>query len=99
VDSRSPFPQDSCVSKDERTDIKWLFGRAVRKRRRELDLSQEELAERAELHRNYVSDIERGDRNPSLENIHKLARALDMTVSQLFSTYGLDEVNESSAEE
>jgi len=87
------------VSKDERTDIKWLFGRAVRKRRRELDLSQEELAERAELHRNYVSDIERGDRNPSLENIHKLARALDMTVSQLFSTYGLDEVNESSAEE
>lgn len=82
------------MKENERSDIKWLFGRAVRKRRRELDLSQEELAERAGLHRNYVSDIERGDRNPSLENIQKLAKALDMRVSALFIKYGIDDATE-----
>ena len=49
----------------------------------ELDLSQEALAERADLHRTYVADIERGVRNVSLKNIGKLARALDLTVSKL----------------
>ena len=88
------FPQDSVVRENERSDIKWLFGRAVRKRRRELDLSQEELAERAGLHRNYISDIERGDRNPSLENIYKLSKALGIKVSALFSHYGIDEATE-----
>ncbi len=82
------------MKENERSDIKWLFGRAVRKRRRELDLSQEELAERAGLHRNYVSDIERGDRNPSLENIQKLAKALDIKVSALFIEYGVDDATE-----
>lgn len=82
------------MRENERSDIKWLFGRAVRKRRRELDLSQEELAERAGLHRNYISDIERGDRNPSLENIQKLAKALDTKVSALFIDYGVDGASE-----
>ncbi|NJO75083.1 MAG: helix-turn-helix transcriptional regulator [Leptolyngbyaceae cyanobacterium RM1_406_9] len=82
------------MRENERSDIKWLFGRAVRKRRRELDLSQEELAERAGLHRNYISDIERGDRNPSLENIQKLAKALDTKVSALFISYGVDDASE-----
>jgi transcriptional regulator with XRE-family HTH domain len=94
VDLIPSFPQDSVVRENERSDIKWLFGRAVRKRRRELDLSQEELAERAGLHRNYISDIERGDRNPSLENIQKLAKALDTKVSALFINYGVDEASE-----
>lgn len=82
------------MSENERSDIKWLFGRAVRRRRRELDLSQEELAERAGLHRNYVSDIERGDRNPSLENIQKLAEALGLKVSTLFIDYGVDQATD-----
>lgn len=73
------------------SDIKQRFGKAVRRRRRELDLSQEELAERADLHRTYVSDIERGDRNPSLENVEKLAKALDLKVSELFTRYGVEE--------
>ena len=82
------------MKENERSDVKWLFGRAVRKRRRELDLSQEDLAERAGLHRNYISDIERGDRNPSLENIQKLAKALATKVSALFIDYGVDEASE-----
>jgi transcriptional regulator with XRE-family HTH domain len=47
-------------------------------------LSQEELAERAELHRTYVSDIERGARNPSLRSIDRLAKALKVSYATLF---------------
>jgi len=50
-----------------------------------MGISQEELAERANLHRTYVSDVERGTRNLSLESIERLARALEVSVSALFS--------------
>ena len=66
------------------------FGHAVRKRRMALNLSQEALAERASLHRTYVADIERGVRNVSLRNIQKLARALGVSVSELFAGLGKD---------
>ena len=88
------FPHDCVVGDKSQSDVKQRFGKAIRRRRRELDLSQEELAERAELHRTYVSDIERGDRNPSLENIQKLAKALNMKVSALFINYGIDEASD-----
>ena len=48
--------------------------------------SQEQLAERAGLHRTYIADIERGARNPSLASINKLAEALQLSLSTLFST-------------
>jgi len=56
----------------------------VRGWRNLLGISQEELAERANLHRTYVCDIERGARNLSLESIERLARALEISVSSLF---------------
>ena len=87
------FPHDCAVGDKSQSDVKQRFGKAIRRRRRELDLSQEELAERAELHRTYVSDIERGDRNPSLENIEKLAKALNIKVSALFISYGVEETS------
>jgi CheY-like chemotaxis protein len=57
----------------------------VRTWRNRRGISQEELAGRAGLHRTYVSDIERGARNVSLESIEKLARALDVSVASLFA--------------
>jgi len=62
------------------------FGQAVRRRRIELDLSQENLAERADLHRTYIADIERGVRNVSLRSIEKLGRALEVSIPDLYTT-------------
>ena len=59
------------------------FGERVKKVRLERGLSQEDLAEQAELHRNYVSQIECGRRNLSLLNILKIARALKVPASKL----------------
>jgi len=56
---------------------------AVKGKRILLGISQEELAEKAELHRTYVSDVERGARNISLATLSKLAGALGMRVSEL----------------
>ena len=59
------------------------LGRNVRKRREQIDLTQENLAEKAELDRTYISDIERGARNLSLSSILRIAKALGTTVSDL----------------
>jgi transcriptional regulator with XRE-family HTH domain len=59
------------------------FGRRVRDRRAELGLSQEELAERADLHRTYISSLEQGRRNVAVHNVVRLARALDVDPADL----------------
>jgi CheY-like chemotaxis protein len=69
-------------------DLKRLFGTAIKGKRSELGISQEELADRAGLHRTYVSDVERGARNLSLESIEKLAHALELSISGLFDRAG-----------
>ena len=61
------------------------FGAAVRLRREELGLSQEHLGYKAHVHRTYVSDVERGVRNPTVKVIWKLAEALDTEPSALFT--------------
>jgi transcriptional regulator with XRE-family HTH domain len=60
------------------------FGARVRVLRLKRGLSQEALAEEAGIHRTYIGGIERGLRNPALKNINALARALRVTLSELF---------------
>lgn len=60
------------------------FGSNVRKLRLEKEFSQEELADRAECHRNYVGGVERGERNPTITVVLRLASALECTIAQLF---------------
>jgi transcriptional regulator with XRE-family HTH domain len=59
------------------------FGDRVRALRLDRRLSQEDLAERAGLHWTYVSGIERGRRNPGLNTLGVLAKALDLSISEL----------------
>jgi transcriptional regulator with XRE-family HTH domain len=70
--------------------VKSRFGLAIKRRRQEIGISQEVLAERAGLHRTYIGDIERGARNLSLENIEKIAKALQISISDLFAKYGVE---------
>lgn len=58
----------------------------MRSLREDRGYSQEQLAERAGLHRNYVGGVERGERNIALENIVKLAQALAVRTRDLFET-------------
>lgn len=69
-----------------------LFGRTVRRLRRERKLSQEELAVRANMHLNHVSSIERGERNLGFLSFLKLARGLDVPATQLLDEFPPDVV-------
>ena len=68
--------------------IQKQFGKRVRDLRLAKGLSQEELAFRAGVHRTYLGGIERGERNPALKNIAAIAKALDITLSELFFFQG-----------
>jgi transcriptional regulator with XRE-family HTH domain len=72
------------MTKRATPDIRERFGFALKTRREELGLTQEEFAERAGIHRTYLSDVERGTRNISLLNIERVAFALSITLSKLF---------------
>lgn len=66
-----------------RADPKRILGDNLRRIRHEAGISQEELADRANLHRTYISSIERGERNVSVENIFAIAQALDVPPADL----------------
>jgi len=61
------------------------FGNKVREERLKKGLSQEDLAEKAGVHRTYVGMIERAEKNITLRNIQKVAKALDLPMSDLFN--------------
>ena len=60
------------------------FGERVREIRKEKELSQEELAHKADLHRTYIGMIERAEKNITLLNIEKIASALEVNIKELF---------------
>jgi transcriptional regulator with XRE-family HTH domain len=65
-------------------DLPQILGRNVRELRKDRGLSQEQLALDAEMKRSYVSDLERGTRNPSVKAIGRLATALGVEAWELF---------------
>lgn len=67
------------------------YGMAIRKLRQSKSISQEAFADMCNLHRTYISDVELGKRNVSLENIEKMALALNITLPELFERVEKDE--------
>jgi transcriptional regulator with XRE-family HTH domain len=65
------------------SEILRKFGERVRELRKQLSISQEELAQRANLHRTYIGMIERAEKNITLLNIQKIASALNKSISEL----------------
>lgn len=60
-----------------------LFGARIKQLRQNLNLTQEQFAQKCGLHKNYIGMIERGERNPSLINIDVLAKGLEISISDL----------------
>lgn len=66
-------------------DIKQIVGKRVRELRNKIGISQEELADIAELDRTYITSDERGKRNISIVNVEKLAKALQVSLAEFFT--------------
>ena len=66
-----------------KSEILKQFGKHVRHLRQLQDLSQEALAEKANMHQTYIGMIERGERNPALSNLIRLTSALDISLPEL----------------
>ncbi|MCL5073502.1 MAG: helix-turn-helix domain-containing protein [Actinobacteria bacterium] len=60
------------------------LGKRIRRLRREQKISQEKLAEKAGIHRTYMGKIERGESNPPIHTVEKIAKALKIPISELF---------------
>ena len=67
-------------------DIKLKIGKRIRELRKEINLSQEALAYKAEVDRTYVTDVENGRRNVSLEILERLIRALEISFTDFFTS-------------
>lgn len=80
-------------------NLKKQFGNTLRFLRKNRNCSQEKIAEQTGLHRTYISDIERGDRNVSLLNIIKICDALEIKPSSFFSYMEKGELKNASKPE
>lgn len=71
------------ISNMDTENILITFGNKVREIRKDKNISQEELAFKANLHRTYIGMIERAEKNITLINIEKIAKALDVDIKKL----------------
>lgn len=77
------------------SDISKLIGQRIRNYRTQQKLSQEKLAELCGCHPTYIGQVERGEKNATLESIEKIASALNIPLSQLFEKLGNGDVSDS----
>jgi transcriptional regulator with XRE-family HTH domain len=80
--SRTVF---SCHAVPKPTDYRVLIGEAIRKQRKRMKLTQEKLAEKADLHPNYMGRVERGEEHVSLISLRRIAKALGVRVRDLLA--------------
>lgn len=66
------------------TTARKTLGKRIRELRKKKGYSQEQLADRADLHRTYIGSIERGEQNVSIDNITKVSKALEVKIVDLF---------------
>lgn len=76
------------MSSEGKNELRQL-GSALRRKREALDVSQEDFAEMADLHRTYIGQLERGEKNVSFVNVLRVANALKIRPSALFKDAGL----------
>lgn len=72
-------------------DLAKIIGQRIRNYRTEQSLSQEKLAELSGCHPTYIGQVERGEKNATLESIEKISSALQIPLSRLFETLGAEE--------
>lgn len=70
------------------SDIAKIIGQRIRNYRTQKGLSQEKLAELAGCHPTYIGQLERGEKNATLESVEKIASAMDIPLSELFDKLG-----------
>lgn len=71
-------------------DVNYQLGKRIYFLRMERKISQEELAFRSNINKNYLSDVERGTRNPTLKVVAKIAKGLNITIEELFKGIGVN---------
>ena len=71
-------------------DVRIILGLHIKKLRNEKGISQEELANRAELDRTYITSVEKGRRNISIVNIEKICNALNVSLKEFFNSEEFD---------
>lgn len=76
------------------SEIAKHIGLRIRSYRTQLGYSQERLAEISGCHPTYIGQIERGEKNPTLESVEKIATALNLSLSKLFENLGSDNSDE-----
>ena len=69
-----------------RMNIKLKIGQRIKELRKVLELSQESLAYKAEVDRTYVTDVENGRRNVSIEILERIIKALDVSIAEFFNS-------------
>lgn len=79
------------------SDLAKIIGQRIRNYRTAQNLSQEKLAELSGCHPTYIGQVERGEKNATLESIEKISSALKIPLSQLFEKLGTDEPKDSIA--
>lgn len=68
-------------------DIRYYLGERIRQLRIQKGFSQEDLGMKAKIHRTYIGSVERGEQNVSIINIERIARALEVSLAELFRAF------------